>query len=170
MKPDQEGWGGAIGVWRGLSGAIQVQLASSETQPSAKAEAALHRALRRAPLPHVSAECRAKKLRCEDVAEQDRPTSGGAEEGVAAECGGYLTKLAGTSRFSEGGDAMQVSTAALPASLHRRPVPKQQRRGDWGRADLSYCDKKTTFSKPQLESLHVSRVNDISSWTTSKLT
>ena len=42
--------------------------------------------------------------------------------------------------------------------------------GDWGRADLSYCDKKTTFSKPQLESLHVSRVNDISSWTTSKLT
>ena len=27
---------------------------------------------------------------------------------------------------------MQVSTAALPASLHRRPVPKQQRRGTGG--------------------------------------
>ncbi|CAE7235445.1 arsB, partial [Symbiodinium sp. KB8] len=62
----------------------QAQPAGSETQPSAKAEAALHRALRRAPLPHVSAECRAKKLRCEDVAEQDRPTSGGFDRSVAS--------------------------------------------------------------------------------------
>ena len=48
------------------------------------------------------------------------------------------------SHFSvfSGADAMQVSTAALPASLHRRPVPKQQRRGDWGRAGR-------TFSNPR---------------------
>ena len=116
----------------------------------------MHQALRTAPpLPHVSAEFRVNKLCREDIAEQDRPTSGGAAEGVAQNADPVRSSQA-IQGLPLGVGAMQVSTAALPAFLHRRPVPKRQRRGlGQGRSELE-VRQTPTFSKPRLESLQLS--------------
>ena len=106
----------------------------------------MHQALRTAPpLPHVSAEFRVNKLCREDIAEQDRPTSGGAAEGVAQNADPVRSSQA-IQGLPLGVGAMQVSTAALPAFLHRRPVPKRQRRGlGQGRSELE-VRQTPTFS------------------------